>query len=227
MPFMGLPLELRLVIYEFVLVQPVQPMLMVKMQAPTARKRRRNNRVSLHPEQPPVFVSSKSILAVCRNIDNEAFWIHYRCNHFLCYTSVKRIDHFLKSLGRRCRHQITKLTIVVPVQAGNCISAALCTLLKDCIRLSSLRLHYEGRKLMEQLGGLKVLLKLCGMTITSITRRRSTSTYNEQCQQDSTAPFPDAHRCVEIQTHLACRLRTAWSSPRPVCRKCEGIGNAC
>ena len=179
-------------IYKLVLVQPLQPVLVVKKLGPVARKRGYNRKMPLRPKQQPDFVSSKRTLAVCHKIYDEAYRMYYNRNHFLCYTSAKRIGQFLKSLRPICRHEITNLTIVVPTLARNCIPAPLCALLQDCVKLSSLRLHYEGRKAAYQLGGITRLFELHGLTTASVSRRRSTASYNEQYQQDATFPFPNA-----------------------------------
>ena len=227
MSLIGLPLEVREMIYKSVLVQPLQPVLMVKKLPPTARKRRYKKKIPLSPKQQPVFVSSKSILAVCHKFHDEAYRLYYRRNHFLCYATARRAEQFLRSLGPRCRHEIMKLTIVVTSLASNCLSASLCNLLKGCIKLSSLQLHYEGWKAAYQLNGITRLLELHGMTTASVTRKRARASYSEQFQQDAPPPFPNADRCVEMQEQIAYRLRAAWLSPRSICSKCDGIGHAC
>jgi len=223
----GLPPEVRAMIYQLVLVQPLQPVLMVKKLGSFARKRRRNTKTPLCSKQHPDIVSSKSILAVCHTFYREARQIYYNHNHLLCHTSKGRLERFLRSLGSPCRQQILKLTIVVPIAARNCFTAPLCTLLSDCIRLAYLRLHYEGLKAAYALGGITRLLQLHGMTSVSVTRRRSTASNDEQSQHDAAAPYRRACPSVEMQELIAHQLRAAWLTPRTVCWKCNGKGFEC
>lgn len=144
-PLLALPGEIRNLIYETVLTDPVRSVFDYELKyGPkvwgdgSVSENYETQGPPRHLHRPSSAPLRLAILQTCRQIYREAYQIYYACHTFeFRYTEDLRL--FLKEVGKRRRREITSLGIDIS-DISDVRRPAVISLLRECVKLRHLQL---------------------------------------------------------------------------------------
>lgn len=163
-----LPPELRLQIYNYVLLRPVEEQHVVptirKRLSPEAMRRRAMN-LKRHAAEGrtrlPISVKT-ALLSVNKHISLETGQVIYG-NHKFIFKTAQALDHFLIHIGENKQHlRHVEVTSVLEARNFRAIGRISDNLTKAAKELRCFKLHFDGRYLLIHGGSVRGMPKLEG-----------------------------------------------------------------